>query len=88
MFIKTFSKTKTRKDSETHKLPIDFKIAIFENEKVKTQWENITDNAKKNWICWILDAKKEETRKRRIAIAISKLSSCTKRPCCFQGCKH
>jgi uncharacterized protein YdeI (YjbR/CyaY-like superfamily) len=79
---------KIKNDKNVHKLPTDFEIAIFENEKAKAQWENITDNAKKNWICWILDAKKEETRKRRIEVAISKLLSGMKRPCCFQGCKH
>ena len=35
-------------------------------------WEDITPLARNEWICWIEDAKKIETRERRINIMLDK----------------
>jgi uncharacterized protein YdeI (YjbR/CyaY-like superfamily) len=81
-------KIKSKSDLEIHDMPEDFKLALSKNAKAKDTWESTTDNAKKNWICWIISPNKIETRKKRIEVGLSKLSSGMKRPCCFEGCKH
>lgn len=75
-------------DATIHKMPADFKKALASDSKAYTTWEDITPNARKNWICWIISAKKEETRVRRIEVGLSKLGSGMRRPCCFEGCRH
>lgn len=81
---------KTKKvNAMVHKIPEDLQKAINTNTKIKKIWENdITPLAKNEWICWVISAKKLETRERRIKIALSKLSSGEKRPCCWAGCPH
>jgi uncharacterized protein YdeI (YjbR/CyaY-like superfamily) len=80
--------TKKDKNKEVHKIPKDFKDALILNNEALKTWQVTTDNAKKNWLCWIISPKKIETRKRRIIVGISQLSSGQKRPCCFEGCRH
>ncbi len=71
-----------------HKLPADFKDAIVSNAKVFKLWEDITPLARNEWICWVESAKKVETRKHRIDVGLSKMSSGMRRPCCWAGCEH
>jgi uncharacterized protein YdeI (YjbR/CyaY-like superfamily) len=71
-----------------HSLPEDFQKVLFSDKKLKEIWEDITPLARNEWICWIEDAKKEETRSRRIKVGRSKLLSGMRRPCCWAGCTH
>lgn len=71
-----------------HKLPTDFKVAIFANPKVFSLWEDITPLARNEWICWVTSGKKAETRDIRIKKAISKMAGGMRRPCCWAGCTH
>ena len=71
-----------------HKLPVDFGKMIKENPKVSKTWEVVTPLARNEWICWIVSAKKEETRIGRIQRAKENLSAGKKRPCCWAGCTH
>ena len=71
-----------------HKLPADLKKTLLANKKMLAQWEDITPLARNEFICWITDAKKEETRSKRIDVARSKLESGERRPCCWAGCRH
>lgn len=71
-----------------HTLPKDFAHAIVQHKAVETLWQNITPLARNEWICWIEEAKKIETRHRRIAVGISKMQSGMRRPCCWAGCGH
>lgn len=71
-----------------HKIPADFRKAIFSVPKVKSVWEDITPLARNEWICWVISAKKEETRSIRIEKAISKMKGGMRRPCCWAGCPH
>lgn len=75
-------------DSAVHRMPTDFKKALAADAKAQAMWEVVTPNGRKNWICWIISAKKAETRTRRIEVGLSKLGSGMRRPCCFEGCKH
>ena len=69
-------------------MPDDFARAIVAVPTVKTLWESITPLARNEWICWIEEAKKPETRQRRIEVGISKMTSGMRRPCCWAGCPH
>ena len=55
-------------------------------QRVRYQ-EDITPLARNEWICWIIDAKKPETRTRRINIMLDKFFKGERRPCCWAGCK-
>lgn len=71
-----------------HALPNDFRIALTAAPKARAVWEDITQLARNEWICWVEDAKKAETRTGRIRKGISKLSGGMRRPCCWAGCTH
>ncbi len=71
-----------------HSVPADWRKALMTTPVVHTLWQDITPLARNEWICWILDAKKPETRARRIEVDLSKLKSGMRRPCCWAGCTH
>ncbi|MEZ4211106.1 MAG: YdeI/OmpD-associated family protein [Candidatus Paceibacterota bacterium] len=72
----------------THKIPNDFKEVLSSSTKSLLTWEDITPLARNEWICWITSAKKIETRKKRIRIALENLKKGKRRPCCWSGCTH
>ena len=71
-----------------HKLPADLRDMLVSSPKVRSVWQDITPLARNEWICWVEDAKKSETRSRRIRVAKSKMLSGMRRPCCWAGCPH
>lgn len=71
-----------------HKLPADLEKSILSNKQVLALWNDITPLARNEWICWIENAKKDETRKRRVDVGMSKMKSGERRPCCWVGCIH
>lgn len=71
-----------------HRMPPDLKKALVSDRKVLGIWEDITPLARNEWICWVEDAKKDETRKIRIEKALSKMRGGMRRPCCWIGCVH
>jgi uncharacterized protein YdeI (YjbR/CyaY-like superfamily) len=75
-------------DGVAHKLPKDFRTALASSKVANKAWQDITPLARNEWICWVEEAKKQETRERRIKVGISKLNSGMRRPCCWAGCTH
>ena len=71
-----------------HKIPEDLQKALNASPTVKLIWGDITPLARNEWICWVISAKKTETRDIRIKKAISKLDGGMRRPCCWAGCIH
>lgn len=71
-----------------HSLPSDIRNTLVSNSKVLLIWEDITPIARNEWICWIISAKKKETRERRIKIMLDKFKKGERRPCCWAGCVH
>lgn len=71
-----------------HNIPTDFQRAIKSDPIVKALWTDITPLARNEWICWVISAKKEETRNRRIAVGLDKMRKGMRRPCCWAGCTH
>ena len=65
-------------------VPIDLRKALAAAApKTRAAWSDITPNARRDWIHWILSAKQIETRARRIINACSMLASGKRRVCCF-----
>jgi uncharacterized protein YdeI (YjbR/CyaY-like superfamily) len=71
-----------------HELPEDVRKILKAHPDMLVTWEDITPLARNEWICWIEDAKKAETREKRIRIARENLSDGKRRPCCWAGCGH
>lgn len=52
-------------------------------EKIRQLWRDITPMARWEWVRWVNATRNLETRSRRVAVAVSKLKSGKRRPCCF-----
>jgi hypothetical protein len=64
-------------------VPADLRKALAADAKARALWEEITINARTDWIHWIVSAKQAETRARRVENACSMLASGKRRVCCF-----
>jgi uncharacterized protein YdeI (YjbR/CyaY-like superfamily) len=80
--------TKGISQGTVHKVPADLCTVLLAAPRMLAAWEDITPLARNEFICWIEDAKKSETRERRIGIAKDKLLKGERRPCCWAGCPH
>jgi bacteriocin resistance YdeI/OmpD-like protein/uncharacterized protein DUF1905 len=65
------------------KLPADLRKALAAAPKARALWSDITPNARKDWIHWIVSAKQPETRARRINNTCAMLAAGKRRVCCF-----
>ena len=71
-----------------HDVPADLRKALAGTPAALAAWEDITPLARNEWICWVEDAKKPETRRRRIERTRTELMEGVRRPCCWAGCIH
>ena len=71
-----------------HAVPTDLRDTLTANPKALAVWERITPLARNEWICWIISAKKSDTRARRIERTCAQLIEDKHRPCCWAGCVH
>ena len=51
-------------------MPKEFDAALIKNKKAKIVFENFPPSHKREYLEWIVDAKQEETKARRIATAV------------------
>lgn len=65
------------------RVPADLRKALVELPEARAQWTGLTLVARRDWIQWIVSAKKAETRERRIANTCDMLASGKRRVCCF-----
>ncbi len=65
------------------RLPADMAVALAASPAAKATWDNTTTLAWVDWIHWIVCAKQETTRARRIRNACDRLESGKGRVCCF-----
>ena len=65
------------------KVPADLRKALGAAPKARAVWSDITPIARRDWIHWIVSAKRAETRARRIDNACSMLAGGKRRVCCF-----
>lgn len=80
--------TKELSGGTVHKLPNDLKKSLLSINDTRDAWEDITPLARNEWICWVEEAKKPETRKHRIERTRDELATGKRRPCCWAGCIH
>jgi Bacteriocin-protection, YdeI or OmpD-Associated len=71
-----------------HDMPADLESAITVNGDATAAWENISQLARNEWICWTITCKKAETRAHHIKRAVAELAEGKRRPCCWPGCPH
>jgi hypothetical protein len=64
-------------------VPADLQKALAGDQQINELWQRITPLARWEWIRWIRSTGKDETRKKRIAVACSKMKSGERRPCCW-----
>ena len=66
------------------KVPVDLRKALAgAAPKARALWSDITPIARRDWIHWIVSAKRPETRARRIDNACAMLATGKRRVCCF-----
>jgi uncharacterized protein YdeI (YjbR/CyaY-like superfamily) len=70
-----------------HKIPADLRKALV-SAQTQTAWKSLTPLARNEWICWVISARQEATRSRRIQRALEDLAAGKRRPCCWPGCPH
>jgi hypothetical protein len=71
-----------RKEPES-RVPADLRKALASAPKARAVWKDITPIARRDWIQWIVSAKRPETRARRVDNACSMLAGGKRRICCF-----
>ena len=71
-----------------HSVPEDLSKALISSPAALAAWEDITPLARNEFICWIEDAKKPETRSHRIKRTWTEIIEGKRRPCCWPGCPH
>jgi uncharacterized protein YdeI (YjbR/CyaY-like superfamily) len=79
---------KTGKPGPVHKTPTDLRMALRSEATTQAAWKDLTPLARNEWICWVISAKQEATRNRRIQRAVEDLHAGKRRPCCWPGCPH
>ena len=71
-----------------HSVPEELRKILMADSAALAFWEDITPLARNEWICWVEDARKPETRRRRIERVRNDLKEGKRRPCCWPGCPH
>lgn len=71
------------KDWPEPKVPTDLAQALAAAPSAQALWLDITPLARWDWIRWIGATRNPQTRQRRVDVAIDKLTSGKRRPCCF-----
>lgn len=71
-----------------HHLPEDLALVLKRDKMIALLWNGLTPLGRNEWICWVVSAKKSETRSRRIERLVQDLKAGKRRPCCWAGCRH
>ena len=71
------------KDWPEPEVPADLNEALASDPQANALWMKITPMARWDWLRWIRATNNQETRSRRIEVALSKLKAGERRPCCF-----
>ena len=72
------------KDWPEPSVPQDLATALAAApEKIQDLWNETTPMARWEWVRWVNATKNPDTRRRRVDVSISKMTSGKRRPCCF-----
>ena len=64
-------------------VPQDLERALAASPEAAALWGNLTPAARWDWIRWLGATRSPQTRRRRVAVAVDKLTVGKRRPCCF-----
>ena len=64
-------------------LPEAFALALKEFPEARATWDATTTLARVDWVHWMVSARQEKTRQKRVRDACDMLSSGKKKVCCF-----
>ena len=67
-------KKRTPRGTQKVTVPADLKAALAKNAKARRTFENFSYSHKKEYVDWITDAKRDETRQRRLKTAMQWLA--------------
>ena len=67
-------KKRTPRGTQKVTVPTDLKVALAKNAKARKTFENFSYSHKKEYVDWISDAKRDETRTKRLKTTIQWLS--------------
>ena len=56
-------------------MPVDFEAALGENPAAREAFDSFPPSHRREYIEWIIDAKRDETRKRRIEKAVAQIAA-------------
>jgi len=73
---------------KVHTVPADLRAALTRTPQAQKAWEDTTPLARNEWICWVVSAKKADTRNEHIKRTVEQLITGKRRPCCWAGCIH
>ena len=76
----------TPKGNRVIEVPSDLKAALKSNKKAQTAFEGFSYSHKKEYVEWLTEAKREETRKKRIQTAIQWLAEGKSRNWKYANC--
>lgn len=71
-----------------HEVPSDLREALISDPDALERWEDLTPLARNEWICWTINVKMDETRKKHVERVVTELLEGVRRPCCWVGCIH
>lgn len=71
-----------------HKVPDDVCLMLGADAAALEFWQGLTALGRNEWLCWVADAKKPETRQRRLGRLQNEIKAGKRRPCCWPGCCH
>lgn len=71
-----------------HDIPDDLRELLLSNDALLEKWNNLTDLARNEWICYVTIVKKPETRANHLTRLSEEILQGEKRPCCWPGCPH
>lgn len=74
---------KPTKEWPEPEIPADLQKALATDPQAQALWEKVTPLAHWEWLRWIRSTGREETRKKRIEVALSKMRNGERRPCCW-----
>ena len=67
-------------DVDELKIPEDLRLALTGDDAAQKNFESLSASAKKQVLWWILNAKRQETRMKRIQIALERLQKSGRNP--------
>lgn len=71
-----------------HAMPDALGAVLKTDPALHAKWNDLTDLARNEWICWMTSPKKAETRDAHLARLQEDVAAGKRRPCCWPGCPH